>query len=425
MLKLYQFLTEKSEPLLNKLLERRMRKGKEDAVRVSERRGIASRPRPGGHLVWVHAASVGEAQSALIVINNILASHKKLHILVTTGTKTSAELMEKNLPERSFHQYYPIDHPLWVEQFLSHWQPDLVLWMESELWPNMLCAIKNRNIPAALINARLSDKSYAGWVLLKGTARKILQTFTMILCQSERGVKRFKALGANDVIYTDNIKYSAAPLPADKTALKDINAHFRGRPVWLFASTHAGEEELACRVHEYLKNSLPNILTVIVPRHPERGKQIYKTCKNFVLNTVLRGEDKAMPQPDTDIYIANTLGELGLFYRAVPVACIGRSFSNDGGGGHNPIEAAQLNCAVLHGPNVQHLQDIYDQMADTFTATQCQNKQELTERLRALLSDQDELRTHQSRAIAFARDKDKVLERVMGSLKPLLEGLMI
>ena len=209
MLGFYRFLTNIGQPALISLLEKRADKGKEISERVGERRGIAGQKRPEGPLVWLHAASVGEAQAALILINELLRANDKLHILVTTGTVTSATLMKKKLPERAFHQFYPLDHIDWVNSFLDHWKPDLALWMESEIWPNMISAIRERQIPAALINAKLSDSSYRNWRFIRRAIGNLLTTFDVILTQTEKDAERFKSLGGENVIWTDNLKYSA------------------------------------------------------------------------------------------------------------------------------------------------------------------------------------------------------------------------
>ncbi len=422
MLKFYRFLTDIGRPALVSLLTRRANKGKELPERLEERKGVPGRERPETALVWVHAASVGEAQSALILINELLKYNDKLHILVTTGTVTSAELMEKKLPERAFHQFYPLDNVEWVESFLNHWRPDLILWMESELWPNMLQAIKERNIPAALINAKLSDTSYRNWRFVKGAARTLLSSFSLILTQTEKDAGRFRALGAHNAISTDNLKYSARALPASDEALKSLTGSIGNRPTWLYASTHDGEEALACRIHQTLKNEFPELLTIIIPRHPERGEAVKNEIESYNLSVVLRGDTKRLPEYETDIYVADTLGELGLFYRAAPIACIGRSFSNDGGGGHNPIEAAQLNCAILHGSNVQNLQQIYDEIEDAEAAIQVNSEQELAAMIADFLSDERKLQKYQESGLKFAREKEAVIERVWEALLPLLEG---
>jgi 3-deoxy-D-manno-octulosonic-acid transferase len=425
MLNFYKLLTRLAEPVFLALLRKRAESGKENTQRLAERRGESDRKRPPGPMLWLHAASVGEAQSALLLIEDLLRHHEKLHLLLTTGTVTSASLMEKKLPERAFHQFYPLDHPDWVEKFLNHWHPDFVLWLESEIWPNMLLGIRDRNLPAVLVNARLSDKSFKRWRLAGGTAKSLLNAFSLILTQTDKDAHNFRALGATNVSITGNMKFSARPLPADEKDLKTLSAHIRSRPTWLYASSHKGEEEMACRVHQILKTAIPEILTVIVPRHIGRREDIQAVCKQYGLASVLRGADKTPPGEGTDIYIADTMGELGLFYRVAPVACIGRSFSADGGGGHNPIEAAQLNCAVLHGPHVRHQQQIYDDMDDAGAALLMKNEQDLTEAVRLFLTNEDRLRQQQAVALRYVQGKSKIIDKVMKALNPLLENAQI
>lgn len=404
------------------LLQHRSRKGKEDPARLDERMGIASRCRPEGKLAWFHAASVGEAQSTLILIDAIQKKVPDLHILVTTGTVTSATLMEKRLPSKATHQYIPLDHPVWVRKFISHWQPDVVFWLESELWPNILRTIKQAKIPATLINAHLSKTSFKRWKKSGCVIRDLLDTFSLILTQTQEDADHFIELGAikDRVKVSDNIKYSADPLPYDENTYKDLTKAITGRPVWLYASTHEGEELIACRLHNHIKKNYPDLLTIIVPRHPERRNSILDICKKQETTARLRGNRHDLPQEGDDIYIADTLGELGLFYRLAPMACIGRSFSNDGGGGHNPIEAAQLDCAILHGPNVQNLAQIFEEM-DSYGAAICvKTDKKLEDCILNLLENEDTLNAMQNKATQFALNKSKVLERVCKYLDPLL-----
>ena len=421
MLDAYRAITKSLTPVLEASLRARLKNGKEIEGRVDEKKGITAKHRPEGALIWLHAASVGEAQSALILINKLLRKNAAASILVTTGTATSARLMEKNLPQRAFHQFAPWDHPVWVARFLNHWKPDFVLWMESELWPNMLDEIKRRHIPAALINARLSDKSYARWRLFKSFARNTLSAFSVIIAQTPEDAARFSALGVENVSAPGNLKFSAKPLPCDETELKKLAAHINGRPAWLFASTHAGEESMACRIHEKLKSIYPDILTIIAPRHPERRDEIRTVCSKTILRFIFRSERKIPPDSETDLYIADTMGELGLLYRLAPIACIGRSFSDDGGGGHNPIEASQLRCAVLHGPNVQFQQAIYDEMDEVGASVKVRDEDTLIQILRKCLSDPAYVKSLQESAYVFASAKEKVIERLMNILNPLLE----
>lgn len=423
MIALYKTLTRSAAPLFESVLDKRLARGKEDESRIGERKGQSALPRPEGALCWIHAASVGEAQSALILIQTLLASYPKLHILVTTGTLTSARLMQGKLPPQALHQFYPLDQPDWTAQFLDHWKPDFILWMESELWPNMVMQIAQRHIPAALINARLSPTSFARWRLVKSTAQKLLGAFRMILCQTQEDAAYYQKLGAQQVYVTDNLKYSAKPLGYDEAALKALNGALMGRPCWVYASTHKGEETLAAEVQQILKSTLPDVLTIIAPRHPERREEIAQALAPYQLNVLMRGEEKALPTAETDIYIADTMGELGLLYRAAPLACIGRSFSDDGGGGHNPIEAAQLGCAVLHGPHIQNLQEIFDQMNAAQAAYCVPEREKLAGYVQEFLSGAQDLAAAQARALDFAHSKDIVINRVMDHLHEMLDSL--
>ncbi len=403
-------------PLLRGLLAWRQSKGKEDPQRLPERMGEPSLPRPEGRLVWIHAASVGEAQSALILIDHI----KNSHILVTSGTVTSAQFLSKRLPAQAIHQYMPLDAPQWVARFLDHWQPDFALWMESELWPNMLMALKARGIPAALINARLSDQSYVHWKRAPKTAHDILSCFSVILAQTQDAAQKYENLGARSVHFTDNLKYSANDLPCDQQDLQSLKDAIGPRPVWIYASTHDGEEQLAARLHARLIDDFPALLTIIVPRHPERRGQIAQSIA--ATQPLFRSEQKTLPDAGTGIYVADTLGELGLFYRAAPIALIGRSFSHDGGGSHNPIEPAQLDCAVLTGPHYQNQQTLFDEMLAEKAALLAPTEDALYQLLKNLLSDPAYLMTQQANARNFAARKSAVIDTVMTYLTPVMKA---
>ncbi len=419
----YNAITKRSEHVLSWLLKHRLKKGKESPERYHEKMGDTSLPRPNGDLIWIHGASVGESQSALILINRLTEVYPQINILVTTGTLTSAALMEKNLPSNAFHQFYPLDHPKWVNKFLNHWKPNTVLWMESELWPNMLSSIKERNIPAILINARLSDKSYKAWRLIPNMASAILSTFSEILCQDDKSYKYFKKLGTTNTHITGNIKYAASPLKCNKDELKRLIKSINDRPVWLYSSTHNGEEKIACDIHQRLKTSFPDLLTIIVPRHPERREEIIETLVKFRdLKFELRSsQTKKIPSLQTDIYLADTMGELGLFYRLCPLACIGRSLSYDGGGGHNPIEAAQLGCVVLHGKNIQNLQGIYDDMDSYNIAISANSPNILGSHIHNFLSNRTLLEEYQNKSIIYARQKTGIITDILKIIIPIID----
>ena len=271
---LYRGLSRAVEPLLPLLLQRRVRAGKEDPARLEERLGQPSRPRPPGRLVWIHAASVGESLSVVPLIERLLQDHRQASVLLTTGTVTSARMMLTRLPERALHQFIPVDGPRAVAGFLDHWRPDAAIWVESEFWPNLIVETRRRSIPMALINARLSERSFRNWKLLSGTIADLLSAFQICVAQSPGDAGRLGSLGARNVACHGNLKDSAPALRADPRELYDLTQAIGRRPFWLAASTHPGEERLVAKAHIKVRERLPNLLTQLVPRHPQRGEEI-------------------------------------------------------------------------------------------------------------------------------------------------------
>ncbi len=419
-LALYRAATRLARPALGRLILRRMAAGKEDPERIAERYGVASRPRPEGPLIWLHAASVGESQSALSLIAKLLAANGRMNILVTTGTVTSARLLATRLPARSFHQFAPLDVPRWVDPFLDHWRPDLALWMESELWPNMLTGLRRRGVPAVLVNARMSAGSFSRWRRMPGVAASLLRCFDVCLAQSEAQADRLRKLGARDVACPGNLKFSAEPLPAAATVLAAIEPALRDRRRLLFASTHEGEERIAGALHRRLRPTHPTLLTIIVPRHPARAESIAQMLGAAGLG-VRRRSLGEMPDKTDDIYLADTMGELGLFYRLADLAVIGGSFIRHGG--HNPLEAAQLDCAVLYGPDMTNFQAIADELTVASAAVACADEAALESTAARLLGDEQARAAlaHAARAVADAhRD---VVDRIVERLAPYLDTM--
>ena len=357
---LYRSLLAPSAPVLRLVLNRRLAAGKEDGARMAERMGHAGVARPVGKLVWLHAASVGEALSLIALIDDLRARRPDLVLLLTTGTVTSAKLMQTRLPAGVIHQYVPVDHPRWVARFLDHWRPDGVIWSESELWPNMLHAVNRRRIPAALVNARMSVRSYQRWRSVRGFARQLLSVFDVCLAQTPREADQLRDLGARKVDIVGNLKYAAQPLPDSAAARDELHRAIAARPVVLWASTHPGEEDIAAATHVALSRDVENLLTVIVPRHPARGGDIAAQIKARGLHASLRSAG-TLPDASCDIYIADTLGELGLFYRLCPTVVMGGTFADIGG--HNPIEPAQLGALVICGPELYNFSSIREDFA--------------------------------------------------------------
>jgi 3-deoxy-D-manno-octulosonic-acid transferase len=340
----YRAATALLAPAAPLLLRRRKRQGKEHRNRAAERLGHSTVARPDGKLVWVHGASNGECIAALPVIEELAA--RGIAVLLTSGTVTSAELMEERLPQGAIHQFVPIDTPGATARFLAHWRPDAGLFVDSDLWPNLILGAKARGTKLALVNARMSQRSFEGWRWAKKTAAAILSAFDVCLAQDDEIAARFRVLGAPDVRVIGSLKEDAPPLPFDAEKLAELKAAVGTRPVLLAAQTHPGEDETILPVHDALRGTYADLLTIIVPRHPARGADIAMLCDTRKAQLRSAGGGLAA---DTAVYIADTLGELGLFYRIAPFAFVGGSLVPVGG--HNPLEPARLHCGVLGGPH--------------------------------------------------------------------------
>ncbi len=417
----YKNLTAAATPLLEAYLKRREKRGKEDAARTGERRGRPSRPRENKPLVWLHAASVGEAQSLLALIAKLLADYPALQIMVTTGTVTSAKLMAARLPQGAFHQYIPVDHPRWVASFLDHWKPDLALWSESDFWPNMLAAVKARHIQAVLLNARMSEKSFKRWSFVRGTARELLSVFALCLAQNDAEAARLTALGADNVQVSGNLKYAAAPLPVDAHKLQDLEAALGQRRRLLWASTHPGEEDIALQLHNALRKINTGLLTIIVPRHPERGNEIASLAASSGLR-VRRRSRGAQPHPQDDVYVADTLGELGLFYKCARLCIMGGSFVPHGG--HNPIEPAQFGCQIFYGPHMFNFKAICHDFESRDAALRLDGAEALGRALERALDDPDAFKTMGAAAKAWTEKQAHVVDEITAALAPFLAKIL-
>lgn len=354
----YRCATSALAPAVPLLLRERVLRGKEDRTRIKERLGVASRSRPVGQLIWIHGASVGECTSVLPLIEALLAGADR-HVLVTSGTTSSARLMEERLPHRALHQFAPLDTPAGIHRFLDHWKPDVGLFVDSEIWPNMVVGAAARDIPLALINGRMSLRSFTGWRRTPKMASTLLANYRICLMQDSESVERLRALGARNVQISGNLKADAPPLPADAEKLAELQRTTEGRPILLAASTHSGEEETLLPARDSLKRRLPNLLSIIVPRHPERGGDIAMLCGG---RTVARRSHGALPASETEVYVADTMGELGLFFRLAPCAFVGGSLVPHGG--QNPLEAARLARAVLAGPHTSNFTTEYARIFD-------------------------------------------------------------
>jgi 3-deoxy-D-manno-octulosonic-acid transferase len=414
-LRAYRKLSAAATPLAGLIIRQRLKQGKEDASRAGERRGVSAAPRPHGPLIWIHGASVGEVLAAAALIEELRA--REFAVLLTSGTATSAAVVAKRFPSDVIHQFVPYDAPRFVARFLDHWQPDLALFVESDLWPNLILACTRRRVPMMLINGRMSQRSFPRWQRFSHTIGALLGRFDLCLAQSDTDAARFSALGGRDVRMTGNLKLDVPAPPADQARLDRLLGVTRGREVIVAASTHPGEEEVVAAAHRRLAARVPSLLTVIVPRHPARGAAVAGAIAATGLKVALRSQER-LPSATTDIYIADTMGELGLFYRLAPIVFMGGSLVPHGG--QNPIEAVKLGAAIVHGPHVFNFAEVYRTLDQAGGALVAADEAALVRQIAHLLAD----RAARHAVLAAAEDVmvelGGALERTLSALQPYL-----
>lgn len=413
----YRFASRLAMPLAMPALNRRIRRGKEDPERLNERLGRPLMVRPSGRLVWFHAASVGETNTVLPLIKRILDEHPQCTALLTTTTVTSARLAAERLPPRTIHQFAPIDLAGPANRFMRHWRPDLAVFTESELWPNLLIEARRSGARLVLVNGRMSQRSFSRWQSLPKAIGYLLGTFDMCLAQSDMDARRLEALGAHAVIRTGNLKFDAPPPPAPPIETKTFGLRVRNRPCWVAASTHAGEEEIVADAHSKIGGRFPNLLTIIAPRHPDRGDEIESmlTDRGF---KVARRSRAGTPGPDTQIFLLDTIGELGLVYSNAKIAFMGGSLIRHGG--QNPIEPARLGAAILHGPHVGNFSEIYNALDAAGGAEAVSGYLQLAQAVERFIENPRKLEMRADAARAALAPFDGALDRTMAALRPLV-----
>jgi 3-deoxy-D-manno-octulosonic-acid transferase len=419
-LRVYRKLSSAMLPLAPALINRRLKLGKEDPARVGERRGVSADVRPVGPLVWIHGASVGEVLAAAALIEKLRALN--LRILLTSGTVTSAAIVAKRFPADVIHQYVPYDSPRYVARFLDHWRPSLALFIESDLWPNLILSSAARRLPMVLINGRMSQRSFPRWRRVSGTISALLGRFDICLAQSARDGERFAALGSRNVIVTGNLKLDVPAPPADGNKLDRLLSVTRGRPVVVAASTHPGEEEMLVEAHKALAGFFPGLLTVIVPRHADRGPAIAGMITAAGLQTASRSREE-LPTAATDIYVADTMGEMGLFYRLSPIVFMGGSLVAHGG--QNPIEPVKLGACVVHGPHVFNFTDVYEALDAAGGARRADAPDALVKQLGQLLADPKVRDAQLAASQRVVGQLGGALQRTLAALEPYLLQLRL
>ncbi|MBP1850444.1 3-deoxy-D-manno-octulosonic-acid transferase [Rhizobium halophytocola] len=344
-------------PFSGLLFAVRAAKGKEDRARKPERFGYPSLERPDGPLVWVHAASVGETLAVVPLMREL--KRRDIHVLLTSGTVTSAEVINRRLGDEVIHQYVPLDVEPAIGRFLNHWKPDAAISVESEIWPTTILELSRRHVPQILVNARISDRSYKRWMNNHGVAEQLFGKLGLVIAQSDLDAERYRDLGAWPVSAAGNIKVDTDAPACDPQLLARYRGQVGKRRTWAAISTFEGEEQAAVMVHRALK-AKNDQLTIIVPRHPERADELAAMMVSKGLKVARRSRDDVIGA-DTDIFLGDTIGEMGLYLRLTEIAFVGRSLMT-AEGGQNPLEPAMLGCAVLSGPKVNNFRESYQKL---------------------------------------------------------------
>ncbi len=415
--RLYRAAANLAGPLAYRRVAAKLTREGTDAARLPERLGAATQARPEGRLLWFHAASVGESLSTLRLIEQLGQDIPDLSFLITSGTATSAQILVSRLPPDTQHQFAPLDTEKAVTGFLNYWQPDAAVFVESELWPQMLSQTQSMGIPMALINARISDNSARNWRRFRESARYLLQHFSMIHCQDLRTEAHLTSLGLAHAKQGVNLKSLSGPLPFDDDALRAMSTRLGKRPVWLAASTHPGEDEIVLEAHQMLLCGTPEALLILAPRHPERATTIRDLITEAGLSVAQRSAEENLGAT-TQVYLADTLGEMGLWYRLCPITCLCGSFSDVGG--HNPYEPGYAGSAILHGPRYANFGDTYAEMRQANASTEVPDAATLGQVITVLCANPKELAQKRNAAQAFAHAQADVLEGFAQTLSKAL-----
>jgi len=416
----YRVLTAAATPLVGALAARRLKRGKEDPERVLERRGQTSVARPSGPLVWIHGASVGEIAAVVPLVERIAS--KDFNVLVTSGTVGSAHVAVQRLPSRAIHQFVPWDSPRFISRFLAHWTPDLGLFVESDLWPNLILMSSDRRIPLILVNGRLSERSFRRWRYAPATIAAMLGRFDLCLAQSAAYASRYRELGAPRIATTGNLKLDVPEPPAEPRNLAALRSAIGDRTIFAAASTHPGEETALIDTHRRLRHGFPRLLTIIAPRHPDRGRGITEIASAKGLGASLRSQGR-LPSDGDDIHVIDTLGELGLVYRVAPIVFVGGSLVTHGG--QNPVEPIKLGAAIVHGPNVWNFAEIYSALDAAHGAEQVNDAGRLAVRVAAWLRNPAERNAVAAAARETVASLGGALDRTLAALDPYLMQIRI
>lgn len=401
------------QPLMRHVLTRRVARGKDDPTRAPEKLGQPGVARPAGTVIWLHAVGLGEVLALRPLLQIMGELRPEAHFLVTSTARSSAQVLGQNLPPRVIHQFLPLDGPSFVARFLDHWQPDLSIWSEQDLWPGAIVDTARRGIPLAYINARLTQAGFDRRNKMRSGYKNLMQMFALVAAQDPTSAGFLKQLGVTDPQVMPSLKPAAAPLNVNAASLSAVRDSLAGRSTWVVASSHAPDEAVAIAAHKDVLLSDPNAVMIIAPRAPDRGTDICKTVMEAGLGFAQRSRGQSL-EKDHQVYVADTLGELGLWYRLAQVALIGGSFGDTEG--HNPWEAIAVGCPVMCGPNTSNFAQDYLQLEEEGLAHRIAGGDEAAGQLASWVHAG-------GHAVATSRAQELVA-RAQESLRPLAQQLL-
>ena len=404
-------------PIYCLILFVRILKNKDNTKSAIQRLGVIQIKKPEGKLIWMHAASVGESMVAITLTKALNKLYPNVNFLITTGTLSSAKILEKSLPKNATHQFVPLDNIIIVKRFLSHWKPDLGIFIESEFWP-CLISESAKKFDIIVVNARLSDKSYSRWMDRKGLFNTIVSYFKLVATQSATDLKKYKELGCKKAINLGNLKFANKELDVDEKQLKDLKNIFQNKQLFVASSTHAEDEEVTLQIIKDFKKNKVDYYPIIILRHPERRSEISRKCRDLGLSFTLRSENKS-PSLQDDLYIVDSFGELGLFYSLSNITFIGGSFKR---GGHNLVEPAYFDNIIILGPDMSNFQNIATDMIQGGCAIQITDKEELATKILLFLDKSNEKKSQEliGNARKFVENREETLDNYLKEIKKFL-----
>jgi 3-deoxy-D-manno-octulosonic-acid transferase len=414
LLYIYKILSILTSPVLFLLILYRTNQGKEDLSRLGERFGYstAKKTKP---VIWLHCASVGETMIALNLIKILAKLYKSHQFLLTSGTVTSSSIVLKSKLANLTHQYTPLDLGFCVKNFIKFWRPELGILIESEIWPNLV-DIATQNFPVLLVNATMSDTSYKKWFYFRSLIVSIVNKFSVIMTKDEGSEDKFKKLGAKNVVHLGNLKFANAKPNVDSKNFNDLSNQIDQRQVLLAASTHEGDDDFILNCYNILKKTHKNLLLIIAPRHPARSGQIIKSIIARNLTLSVRSKNHPINQ-EVDVYLADTIGELGLFYSLANVSFIGGSLKN---GGHNIIEPSYFNNLILFGPDMSNFFEIAKNFIENRGAIMCRDLAETTETINYFLDNPEQIKAYNVAAKKIVDKKKNIMSDYLNYISKFL-----